>query len=525
MLLLALIVKAKYLVDYEAREPLADAPYGDSLVYLDEVKRHFTSASAPEAFFKPPLYTAFLWLCDADSEGGRRLVRELQLLMGLATTWLVFALAKARGGTFAGVAAGLLLLAYGAVTYHETKLLDTTPSLFLTTLGVFLLDRGLSRENDASGAGSAFVTGIVFGIAAITRGANLVLAFASAPLWLFCSRPGRSNLPFVASHLFGAVLAIAPVTLHNFRASGDFIPVNYNEGDTFLIGNNENAIGIYAPPNGFPEGVMNERQVEFDLAKAALGHAPSAGEQRNHSFREGLRFLRENPSRILPLELDKLRFAVSRHEIGDNDSLVRERERFSLLGFQDLPFPALLALGLAGLALRRAAPRGPLLVPIALTIVSLVVFYVNERYRVAASPFLAVAASACLPFTREAATLRESPRGVALACVLFVLPGAYSLARPLPVRQDDLTNSESYFDAILDAHAAATFAANGAAERAAILLADAMARHPDVVDLSPRLFATLELVPTDRRAATVAACRARFASAPAAAAIFDRFPR
>jgi len=473
LLLLALVAvaalcKSSYLVAFERLEPLADAPYGDSVVYLDEARRHFREGAA-DAFYKPPAYSFILHAFDADTLEGAQRVRWLQLVMGLASLWLVFVLARRRGGDLAGCAAFVLLLSYAPSSFFETKLLDATTGSFLLLLTVAATD--LSGFDGKGRAGAGLLAGVLFGLSGLTRTVNLLLVPLLAAL-LFRQR----RFAFGASLLLGASMTVLPVTIANLRATGDVIPVNYSEGHTFHVGNNENARGIYALPPGYPDGVLNERLVEREMARAALGREPSPAQQRDLSYARGVRFLREHPERVPGLLLDKLRFALSSREVSDNYSIARERQRFGFLSWAITPFWLLLLLGVFGLFLLPSGPgRSPWVVaaPIGMTLAVLLVFYVTCRYRVMAAPFLAIVGG--VGFTVPRATRRRLPIAIAgaVACGLLTF-----FLRGLPYSAADLRTSEQQFDVILDVHAARALEQSGRMERAAAAVARSVADHP-----------------------------------------------
>lgn len=512
IVLLALLalaaLRAGYHQRFAARDPLAEAPFGDSLVYLDEVERQFREGE-PAAFYKHPLYTALLFVLDARGPAGAARVRDLQWLLGLATLWLTFVLAAARAGTPAGLLAMLLLALYQPLLFEESKLLDSTLGVFTLLLAVVAFDRWQA----ASARGTVAVcVGVLFGLAALARSPALLVLIALLPFaW------HRGGWRAVVLLLCGAALPIAPVTLHNLRASGSLVLVNASDAYTFLAGNNPNAVGIYSLPPGYPDGVLQERAAERDLARQALGHEPTLTEQRAHTFGVAWRHLAASPRRTLTLLADKLRFAWSGHEVDDNYSLRRERERFGLWRGPGVSFPWLLALALIGLLLD-ARPRLPLIAPLAVTLLVLLLFYVTSRFRLPAVPFLAAAAGIALArlADRAIATRRKLLAvGVALALLLAIrLVG-------LPVPRGELARSEQVFSQVLDVHAARTLLGQARRTQAAAILAAAIEASPDAALLIGEFRQLLDAAPLAERAAVVAAARAASAGGPRVAALLE----
>ena len=485
LLLFALPFKLGYHRSFAELDPLAVAPYGDSVTYLEEAATQFGGEEAPRAFYKPPLYALLLHLAGADDPQGAAAVRWIQAALGCMALVMVFLLARSRGGDLAGAIAFLAMAAYAPATFHETKLLDTVLSLFLTLLACVALDPLLRGEK---GRSAALGAGLLIGVAALCRSANLLLAILGAALLLRRRRVGPA-----AALLLGALVPVLPVTLWNGTASGDFIPVNYSEGHTFLVGNNPNCRGIYNLPEGYPDGVLGERQVEFARAKQALGRDPTPGEQRDDSYAQGFAFLREHPRAVPGLLLDKLRFAVSSYSVNDNYSLRRERERYGLLTWFRLPFSLLVLLGLGSFWLRSRSAWGAVGLPVVVTFLLLLMFYVTERYRLPMAPFLAVAAGVGLADLLVGERRKAVPQAAwSRAAATLICCGGFLLAVPLPVPSWDLADSEQLFALTLDVHAARTLLEQDDLERAAAIFAVAVRDYPGVSSLESEFLALID---------------------------------
>lgn len=466
LLALAAVMKLSYLGSYEEEEPLARAPYGDSVVYLDEARRLFEDGEQ-DAFYKPPVYTLLVRWFGED-------VIDLQLYLGLATLALIYLMARSRAGDAAGTIAFLLFMLYAPATFYESKLLDITVSLFLLVAACASLDRLLRSES----RGLAAFTGIVLGLASLCRTANLLLVPVAFFYLLFKGKKAAQGWFLLG----GAVVTVLPATVHNLAAVGEFIPVNYSEGHTFLVGNNPNSRGIYNLPPGYPDGVLNERLVEREMAGRRLGREPTPKEQRDFSYREGIRYLSGDAVRIPLLVLAKLRFSLSSYEVSDNYSLPREQERFGLLKLFPLPFTILLVLGVFGLALGSKRSGLPVLMPVAVTFLLLLAFYVTCRYRLPLVPFLCIGGGVGI-VSMVRPTLHPDHRRFALGVVLVIAIVLYLAFTDLPYEREELALSEAQFDVVLDMHAARTALENGDRESAARVIGQSMEYHRENEDL------------------------------------------
>ncbi len=468
LVIIACVMKIRYHRDYVEAEPLSDAPYGDSVVYLEEAKQHFLE-DEPTPFYKPPLYLFLLTALEADTPEGRNRIRFLQLILGLGILVNVFFLTYSHAGLLAGTFAFLLMLFYGPLHFFETKLLGTVPALFLLLTGCTLLDRFMRRGGSMLG----FATGLLFGLASLTWAANLVMALMVVVFLLYKNLKGSGWMV-----LGGVVLAVLPVAAHNLRTGEGFILISYCEGHTFLVGNNPNSRGIYNLPPDYTDGVLSERDGEQKIAERKLGRKPSAAEQRNLSYKEGLRYLMEEWTKIPSLLYSKLRFAVSSYEVPDNYSLVRERKRLGLMKPFIVPFGLLLLLGVFGLVAGIRSPRMPILLPACALSALLIVFYVSSRYRLPLAPFLGISGTLGL-FSLLRPMMRRSRKRLISGIVPVVLLVLLTAMTDLPYREQDLDHGEATLDILLDLHAAKTAMKKKELEQSLSILLHSLNHYPN----------------------------------------------
>ena len=166
-------------------------------------------------------------------------VRVVTGAIDAGTCALVALLAFRHWGPIAGWASGLLLAVYGPLIFFAVDLNEVPFTLFLLTAGVVVLDR-------AGRVGHYAVGGLLLGLTAATR-PNVLLAglAALAVPWM-----RRFPRPAVATLALGAGLltGMAPVTLLNAAASGQFVLLTTGAGHNFYIGHNPEAQAQYSLP-------------------------------------------------------------------------------------------------------------------------------------------------------------------------------------------------------------------------------------------------------------------------------------
>jgi 4-amino-4-deoxy-L-arabinose transferase-like glycosyltransferase len=165
----------------------------------------------------------------------------LQVWLGTALVALAALLGRAlfdeRTGLLAGCAAALYpaLIAHSHYLWSETLFAVLVTSALLGVVGV---------EHLRSWSLSA-LTGLAFGLAALTREAALPVAGAAALWWMWTARPGRrcAAAGQGALMLGLALLVVLPWTIRNYAVLHRFIPVATvgwyaaGEGNTFETSN------------------------------------------------------------------------------------------------------------------------------------------------------------------------------------------------------------------------------------------------------------------------------------------------
>jgi len=429
IVLLGLVVR----VGFEASLLGDDGPVGVLGTHLlgdERAYDAFARASAggrlerTRAFYQEPLYA---WLVgrvyavlppepvdEAAFAIPRRGVRfgiiVVQHLLGLLVACLTARLGARVLGARAGFLAGLIVAASGPLVLHESMLLKETLGLLVFVACLWLwLDVEEARER---GRGRAFALGLLLGLGILLRG-NLYLLLGLVLASLLWRRPrGRpasragvqGGLVPAALVLGGALLAIAPATIHNLRL-GDFVLTTYQAGSNAAIGQPAEPdphLGIlYAPLRAGRGDAAFEEQDAVALAEAGAGHPLSGREVSAWWWRQVRERIAAHPGVALQRSLEKLVHLFHGREVPDVKDWAFFAETMPWLRtpLSDLSvFGSWALLGLLLLPWR--GERGArLFVPRAGVLcvgASLVLFYVMGRYRLSALPALAILAAGAM---------------------------------------------------------------------------------------------------------------------------------
>jgi len=410
-------------------------PQLDQLEYLiwarGLVERGFSWPAVPT---KGPGYAAFLAGLLGIFDGSLGAVRVAQAFLGAGTCLLVALLAtRLLGDRRAGVAAGLLLAAYGPLVWIDTMLLAEGLFLFLLTAALSTFTLGPPAGGARGGGGLprllvplAF-TGLLLGLAALVRATALALVPAFGLLLLL----GKGPLPpgegfrdrrrwLGAGVLVGAALAVVlPVTLAMAGTTGSPLLIQGYGGLNLFMGNQPGSEGL-------PSARLGGDWDRLNSAAARAGFT-TAAEQDHFYAARAREAIAADPLGWLGTLGRKLIWFFQAEEVRESHSYAFFRQASSLLGV--LPgFALLFPLAVWGLVEPRGGRELPWALPAHVLVVAAtcVGIIMGSRYRLPAVPVLAVWAGAGVLGLWAAARQRRWRR---LAAALAVLALAFGLTQ------------------------------------------------------------------------------------------------
>jgi tetratricopeptide (TPR) repeat protein len=344
-------------------------------------------------FYQDPLYPYFLGALYSLFGVHHVPAVAVQLLLGSLVAPMVFAASSPWFGRRAAIVSGLLAATYLPSIYYEAILLKTWMDVFLATTALLALSRAVASCRLRTWA----ATGLVLGLSVLSRG-NLLLVVAALAVWVFLdgkalgegTTRGRA-LKAALVLVLGTVVVLGTTAVRNWWVGGRWVLTTAQGGQNFYIGNNPLAhSGRYEAP---PFLRTNPKHEERDFAAEAerrTGRRLDPAETSGYWFREGLSWISSHPVDWLVLTSRKIRVYWSAYEVPDNLDYYAYRETAPVLRWPLPGFGLVVPLGLLGaiLAWRRPGwPRG-LLVYVAAYFLSVILFFVIARYRMAMIPAL-----------------------------------------------------------------------------------------------------------------------------------------
>ncbi|MBI3249033.1 MAG: glycosyltransferase family 39 protein [Deltaproteobacteria bacterium] len=435
------------------------------------------------AFFVDPLYAYFLAGLYRLFGHSLLAVQLVQVLLGVGTCWLTALLGRCvLGQTGLGNLAGALMVAFLPAIHYGAVIEKTTLSVFLFTLALVLFF-GSSRR-------ASLGSGVALGLAVLTRGNLLLFAPTGAAMLFFDRSVDNPHFRWQRMGLFlaGSFFMVSLATIHNWRASGEFVLTTTNLGQNLYIGQHRgNALGAYDAPSFVrPDPRYEENDFRAE-AERRLGRTLTASEVsgywRNQAFVE----MAAAPEAVVSRTLSKLRLFWHQYELPDNENLEVVAEYSSVLRLPLLGMGMLFPLALLGAVIGwRSNYRIRVLVGVTLLyLASVLAFFVLSRFRVQLVPSLAVLAVAAVAWLAEA----NMPRArLGFAILLVAIAATFSFTWPSWLVQRRLANLAISYHGL-----GAQLASSGDLDAAIRSYERAVATAPSAVIVSMRELGTLYL--------------------------------
>ncbi|MBM3674531.1 MAG: hypothetical protein FJW88_06165 [Actinobacteria bacterium] len=382
----------------------------DGLGYIRPFDRSMLHLDVPTAEY-PPLFPFVLGIV---ARLGVRSVEGQRLAMGVAgsgTVVLVAYLGRRLAGDAVGIVAALLAAVYPMLFLADATLMSETLFAFLVTAALLLA----YAVHDRPSAWRWAALGVVLGLATLTRAEAATLALLLVvPLAVGATSLAAARRVGMAALAMGlVVLVVAPWSIRNWRTFDAFVPVSNNIG-TALAG--ANCRLTYGGPSlgswrsTFREGDTGRGEcfTGFNGAEPGFDEAAAAADAR----RQGLDYARAHGGQLPKVAGARVLRTFGAFRVGQQNELEALEGR--PLGWERAGtwmYWLLVPFGVAGFVLlvRRRSHWWPLAAPVATVVISSLVTYGNQRFRVAAEPTLLVCAAVALVALASRIRARSGP--------------------------------------------------------------------------------------------------------------------
>ena len=417
--LIAFVLRMLHLF-FMSDNPLFTRPIMDAAVH-DSWARGLLNGTWPpaEPFFRAPLYPYFLGLLYKIFDASRFPVQMVHVAISACGAGLAGLSATKIWGNRAGYFAGILLACLWTSIWFSAELLIVSLSVTLNLCLIWLL---LSDEKP--GWKKLLLIGFVFGLSAITR-PNILIILPAIIWYLWKQFSLKSSLMILFA---GLLIPVLPVTTSNIIRGGDFVPIASQGGVNFFIGNNIDSDGRTAIVPGTRATWQGGYEDSIAMAENSTGKSLRPSQVDRWFYTQGLKYLVDEPTDALKLYAHKLKMLLGEGERSNNKFIYPWRDWSPLLRLPIWPgWSVVLAFGVLGLFRRGKDSRQTfLLLTIILYSLSILLFFVNARFRLPLAAILIIPAGAGLDAVRGAIVnrrwqLSKKAIVVALALTLFAM--------------------------------------------------------------------------------------------------------
>ena len=441
----AAALRLAHLQQIAAHDPFFTLPEVDGAHYHAWAQRIAEGQVRPDGvLYLGPLYPYLMAAVYALFGPSLLVWKSIQCALGVVSCALVAQLALELFDRRVALLAAAFAALYRMLVFYGGNVMLVNVQVPLV-LGVLILVVRALREPRPRRWAAA---GLLLGVAALGR--QTVLAFAplaAAGFWWMQRKrlPARRRAALLAVFALAAALPIAPFTLHNVAASGEWVLLNATGGANLYMGNNPYTDGTWTRPRIAQLRIDNPvamRDAFEAVAEQRSGRELGPAGVSRYWTGEAMAFVREHPLHWLALELNKLLLFLNAAEIWNIQSIEITREFSWVLRLPLLELGLLAPFGWLGLGL--AAPRWrtlwPLYAMVGAELVSALAFFVLARYRMPAVPLLMIGAGFALVRGVEWARARRF--GALAAAALAAL--ALTAVVHRPVREPSL--AMAYFN-------------------------------------------------------------------------------
>jgi 4-amino-4-deoxy-L-arabinose transferase-like glycosyltransferase len=292
----------------------------------------------------------------------------------------------------AGLLAGIIYAVYAPLIWFAGTPVGESISIFLLLLSFYFLIKGI----DCPGRSIYYyLAGFIGGLASLGR-PNIILCFALivGGIVLFNNRD-KNNISSALRYILGIIFVLLPFALNNYYLEKSVSPYPAKGGLNFYIGNHQGARGIYELIPGTsnkPYLYMYEAQ---EVASRDMGRELTALEADTYWYKRGIDYITSQPLDALRLFFTKILLFMNNKELATNLDYDFCKGFSSILKYIIIPPGFLMALAIMGLILIPNDDRKIILLKLMLAglMISTVVFFISDRYRIVSFPFVILLAA------------------------------------------------------------------------------------------------------------------------------------
>lgn len=396
--ILALFLRVFFVLETTGT-PFYENLFSDSQIYNNWAVELATEGNwiGDEAFFMAPAYPYIMGIIYSVFGESVLLLRILQVILSSLMIFPVFLATKNLFSTKEGYIAAVFTALHSVFIFYSGTILSETIQIFVLTIILLFLSSKKEKTK-----WTFMKLGLLIGLAALFRATILVFAVFMILYYAYNIYSKVKDKQVSAKHLLffliGLAIPILPVTVRNYAVADNFVLLTANGGINLYIGNNDKAEGVFKAPKEFD---FYSDLSGKNYAEKRLGKSLSASEASAYWRDKALDYILSNPVDFVLLEAKKFFLLFGEQE--NPQSSIMDYEYFAknysrILRLPLIGFLFISMFGIAGFILfkKKLFENKPLFLFLLSTVLTLLLFFVNGRFRMSLTPILIIFASAAL---------------------------------------------------------------------------------------------------------------------------------
>lgn len=285
IIIAGVIIRFSYIIFIGNKKPRLDAAGYDNIAWNVAQYGEFSSIKGQPTFRRAPVYPIFLALIYKVFGHNLLIARIFQGLLGLLTCWIIFKLGLLLYNYKTSMLAALCALFYPFFIYYTGMLLLETMLVFLITLSLYFIVRSQSTPT----IGTVFLSAFTLSMAYLCKPVIAPFTFLSLCILIYFWGVKKIKSYMMALIFIGVFLApLSLWALRNKIIFGHFATMHAGAGREIL--GSSYSYDIKVKGQAFRDMIATT-----DDPVWAKGRLMNSAERDKYYFKQGLKFIRENP--------------------------------------------------------------------------------------------------------------------------------------------------------------------------------------------------------------------------------------
>jgi len=337
-----------------------------------------------------PFFLAFIYLIFGHSNLP---VVLIQGIIDAISCILIYYIASTLLNKRVGIISALTYACYGIAIFYTGLLLAIPIVIFFTLIFISSL---LFAEKKGK-ITIFFISGILFALVILGR-PNSTLFLFFLPLWFFTVLKNKlgilKSIQGFSLFVIGLFMVASLISIRNYSIEKKFSPFAVQGGINFYIGNNPGATGRFMSPQGISLSPIEQVKTSIHYAEQESGKILTPSQASRYWLFKGLKFIKDNPQGAFFLYIKKCALFWRKEEIPLNIDYTLSKAFVPIFQLPFISFGIIAPFAILGIILSIKRKNTLLLnLFICADIMSVVIFFISERYRLPMVPFLIICSS------------------------------------------------------------------------------------------------------------------------------------